>query len=100
MTTAAHEVAPASHQELATAIVRFQMAIIGRKAALVQAKSSTGVAISDSGEVADLSKEALAALVEAYRDVGGDVAVVLARKAIARLVRGGEDLPPALEGAA
>lgn len=79
---------------LMTAVIQYQIAIIGEKIALDRGRSISGVTVDDSGVVrGEPTQEMLAQLVETYRLVGGEVAVKLARKAIAPLLSGGEDLP-------
>ena len=82
---------------LMTAIIQYQIAIVGEKIALDRGRSIPGLVVDDAGVVqGESTKEALSELVEAYRMVGGEVAVKLARKAIVPLLSGGEDLPATL----
>lgn len=88
----------ADYAELMSAIIKKQMSIIGAKLALQQARKVPGIKVDDNGNVtAGESKAKLQALVDAYREIAGAVAVMFAKKAIKPLLSGKEDLPDELK---
>ena len=87
----------ASYDELMTAVVKRQVAIIGQKIAINKAKEVKGITVDDSGNVSGGNKAKLESLVEKYKGIAGGVAVLFAKKAIKPLLSGKEDLPDTLK---
>ena len=87
-----------NYAELMTAIIKKQIDIIGAKVALKQARTVSGVEVDDEGNVKKgASKEKLAKLIGAYKQIAGAVAVMFAKNAIQPLLKGDEDLPDELK---
>ena len=70
------------YADLMTAIIKKQITIIGAELALKLARSVNGIEVSDAGVVTTgASKDKLRALLEAYKQVAGEVSVMFAKKA-------------------
>lgn len=84
------------YNALATAVVRAQMRVLGPDLALKEARRVSRLAVGNDGQVSGSSKESLAELVKAFERVEGGFAVINAKKAIAPMVKDGDELPDSL----
>ena len=88
----------ADYDRLMTAIIKKQMSIIGSEFALKVARNVPGIEVDDKGNVtSSASKAKLRILVEEYKLISGELAVLFAKKAIQSLLNGKEDLPDELK---
>ena len=87
----------ATYDELMTAIIKKEISIVGREVALRIARSVPGIKVDDDGNVTDGTKAKLRSLANAYKELSGGIAFVFAKKAIAPILTGKEDLPEELK---